>query len=100
MTTRGVIATAANAAWFASALPGERHFRAALDDPRRAQEAILRRHLARNVDTHFGRLARFSELRSVAEFQQRVPIHDYDALAPHIDRIASGERNVLTAEPV
>jgi hypothetical protein len=97
---RGAVATAANAAWFVSALPAERRFRAALQDPRRAQEAILRRYLARNADTVFGRRHGFSEIRTTEQYQRRVPLHDYDSLASDIDRIAAGEPAILTADRV
>jgi hypothetical protein len=97
---RATVATAANAAWFFSALPAERRFRAALADPRRAQEAVLRRYLDRNADTVFGRRHGFAKIRTVEQFQRRVPLSDYDALAPDIDRIAAGEPAVLTADRV
>jgi hypothetical protein len=100
MSPRGVIAAAAKAGGYSSALPGERQIRAALADPRREQEGILRRYLTRNADTDFGRRFRFDQVRTVAEFQRRVPLHDYDAIAGDIDRIAAGESRVLTAEPV
>ena len=97
MTFRTTTATVANAAWFLSALPAERLFRAALDHPRRAQEAVLRRYLAAGANTVIGRRCGFADIRSIAQFQQRVPLHDYESLAPDIDRIAAGEGGVLTA---
>jgi hypothetical protein len=97
---RAAVATAANAAWFFSALPAERAFRAALGDPRRAQEAILRRYLSRNADTAFGRRYGFADIHTVEQFQRRVPLSDYDTLAGDIERIAAGEPSVLTADHV
>jgi GH3 auxin-responsive promoter len=97
---RALTAVLANAAWFASAIPSERLFRAALDDPRRAQETLLNRNLAHNADTVIGKRYGFADIRTIEQFQRRVPLHDYDALAPDIDRIAAGEPRVLTADQV
>jgi hypothetical protein len=93
-------AAVANGLWFASSLPGERRFAAALDDPRREQEAILRRYVTRAANTVFGQRFGLADVRSIHEFQRRVPLHTYDDLAPDIDRTAAGEPNVLTPDPV
>jgi len=90
----------ANAAWTIANVPAYLHFVHALDDPRTAQEALLRDYVRRNANTDFGRRHAFESIDSVVAFQRRVPIHDYAALATDIDRIASGESNVLTADPV
>jgi hypothetical protein len=73
---------------------------AAARDPRRAQLALLRAHLRANAGTAYGRAHGFSALDSPAAFQRAVPIADYDAFEPWIARIAAGEPNVLTREPV
>ena len=75
-------------------------FEQARRDPRRVQEAQLRAFLRRNALTAYGRAHRFTTIESVAEYQRRVPIVDYEALAPYVERIADGEPNVLTASPV
>lgn len=95
-----MIAPLANAAWFAANVPAYLAFRASLDDPERAQRAILRGYLDRNDETVIGRRYGFDRIASPADFASRVPIQDYDALAPDIDRIANGEHNVLTVDRV
>jgi hypothetical protein len=42
----------------------------------------------------------FDRICTREEYQARVPIVDYDALEPFIERVASGERQVLTQAPV
>ncbi len=64
------------------------------------QERVLRRVLARNAATAFGRAHGFAALRSVADFQRAVPVGDYEAHRPWIERAAAGEPAVLTADPV
>ena len=93
-------AALANAAWAAWNRPAYLAYRGALRDPRRAQAAILRRYLRDNADTAFGREHRFDTVDSAAAFARRVPAREYDELAPYIDRVAGGELNVLTREPV
>ena len=39
-------------------------------------------------------------IRSVGDFQRQVPLRTYDEHQPYIARIAAGETNVLTREPV
>lgn len=94
------IATLAALAWTGSNLPAYARYRAALDDPRRAQEDLLLGYLRENGDTAFGRAHAFGRLRSVAEYQEQVPLAGWDDVAPWVDRIAAGERDVLTRSPV
>ncbi|HEY2518119.1 MAG TPA: GH3 auxin-responsive promoter family protein [Polyangiaceae bacterium] len=75
-------------------------FERARRHPREAQEALLRGFLRRNALTAYGRAHRFSTIETVAEYQRSVPVVDYEALAPYVERIADGEPNVLTASPV
>ena len=80
--------------------PADRAFRSALARPREAQTERLRRYLGRNADTAFGRRYGFASIKSVAEYQQSVPLSTYDDLAPWIDRVAAGEPRVLTVDRV
>jgi len=45
--------------------------------------------------TEFGKQFGFSEIRNYETFRQRVPVQDYESLKPYIDRMVSGEQNVL-----
>lgn len=45
--------------------------------------------------TEFGKQFGFSEIRTYETFRQRVPVQDYESLKPYIDRMVSGEQNVL-----
>src|SRR5438128_11289683 len=74
-----------------------RAYEAATRDPDQAQARVLRALLRDNADTVFGREHGFATIGSAAEYARQVPIRDYEALRPYIDRIMAGEAGVLTA---
>ncbi|HTI52364.1 MAG TPA: GH3 auxin-responsive promoter family protein, partial [Planctomycetaceae bacterium] len=64
-------------------------------NPRNAQSRVLRELLALNSGSDFARRHRFDEIRSAADFRQRVPIADYDYYRPYIERVKQGELSAL-----
>ena len=74
-------------------------FRAALARPHIAQATLLRKALAAAARTEYGRHHGITGRESYREFRERVPIVDYDDLAPWIERQASCGGAVVTAEP-
>jgi hypothetical protein len=74
-------------------------FHRAVGRPEAAQRAVLRRLVARNRDTAFGRDHGFAGIRTVADYARRVPLRDYEGVRPYVERIAAGEAAVLTAAP-
>jgi hypothetical protein len=72
--------------------------RAAQRDGIASQQVVLRDLLAHNAGTVFGREHGFARLRTAADYRRAVPIRDYAALAPWIERAAAGEPNVLTGD--
>lgn len=86
--------------WLAANAGGWWRFRAALDTPQEAQAEILKRYLAANAETAFGKAHGFSKIRGAREFQDRVPLAGYAAMEPWIARVAQGETAVLTQSPV
>jgi hypothetical protein len=85
--------------WALAGAAAYAHYRHALRRPRRTQEQILFRFLRRNAGSDYGRRYRYARLRTVAEFQDAVPVATYDDLVPWVERIRAGRPNVLTAEP-
>ncbi len=96
----GLLPSLANLLWYLSALPESRAFQRALDQVAPAQEALLLELLRRNQTSVFGRAHGFTAIRSVTEYQERVPLQEYDDLLGSIEQISAGEPGVLTAEPV
>src|SRR5690606_5544697 len=84
----------------AALAPAWARFERAAKDPERAQGAYLARLVAANASTEYGRAHGFAKVRDLASWQRQVPIVRHEELVPWIDRIARGETNVLTAEPV
>jgi hypothetical protein len=95
-----LLATAANAAWFASCAPAYAAFRIALNDPRRAQLRLLNRYLHLSAETEFGKAHGLERVTDVHAFRRSVPVRDYDELEPWIDRIAAGHQRVLCSDTV
>lgn len=75
-----------------------RRFELQTKDPICAQKKILFEYLVRNKNTEFGKRYKFSSIRSIEDFQARVPICSYENLYLYVERMASGEKNVLTAD--
>ncbi len=61
---------------------------------------MLGKLLAGNSNCAYGRNYNFQQLRNYADFARQVPIVEHDHLAPWIDRIRRGEKNLLTTAPV
>ena len=77
-----------------------REFEHALAEPEQPQRQILLQLLERNANSLYGKKHGFASIRSVQEYQQRVPVVSYDDLAPWVERIKTGEAGVLTTKPV
>lgn len=75
-------------------------FEQALAEAPDVNEAVLAELLRANAGTVFGQAHGFDAITSPAEYARRVPLRDYEGFRALVDRIADGEPNVLTAEPV
>jgi hypothetical protein len=75
-------------------------FEAATHRPREVQEALLRRILARQAGTDFGRAHRFGDIRAAADFRRHLPVASYEYFEPYLQRVQRGEFRALLADPV
>ena len=66
--------------------------------PRATQEEKLLEIIRRNANSAYGREHGFDRIRTIADFQERVPHNNYDALSPYVERMLQGEANVLTMD--
>jgi hypothetical protein len=89
-----------NTAWMVKCLPEARAFRRATRRVAAAQAAVLMGILRANAGTDFGRRHGFASIDSPRIYQARVPLSRYEDYAAAIGRIAAGDANVLTREPV
>jgi len=68
--------------------------------PHDVQRDLLTNLLDTAKNTEYGRLYDFESIRSVEEFQQRVPLSSYDTLKPYIDRLREGEQQLLWSSDI
>ncbi|NAW52018.1 hypothetical protein GNY06_11780 [Elizabethkingia argentiflava] len=59
------------------------------------QEKTLHNLVKKAKHTHFGREHDFENIRSIRDFQMRVPLVDYEDLKHYIERIKQGESDIL-----
>ena len=64
-------------------------------DPGTAQEKSLFDILSLAGESEIGKKYGFSDIRSIREYQEKIPILDYDDYKPYINRIYEGEENIL-----
>ncbi len=83
-----------NRLWLWSARSGAKKFHAAANDVAETQARLLQNYLIENLHTAY------LEPQLPITNYQSLPLTTYDDYLPHIERIADGERNILTAEPV
>ena len=75
-------------------------FELATHDPQRVQEELLRRILARQANTDFGKHHHFGQIRDVAAFRKNLPVATYEYFDPYIKRVTKGDFNALLADRV
>lgn len=66
-----------------------------INNPEEAQHRIFKQLISKAQHTAFGTDHRFAEIKTISDYQKAVPIRDYEALAPYVERIKKGEQNVL-----
>ena len=93
-------ATAANLAWAAGNTICAARFARALRFPAEAQARWLRRQLARDAESGFGREHGFAGMAGYRDFSRRVPIRAWEDFQPWIERLRGRETKVLGAARV
>ena len=71
-----------------------RNYRVA-DRAEAVQEKLREALVCKAQHTDFGREHHFGEIDSYTTFKARVPLRDYEALKPYVERILAGGRDVL-----
>ncbi|WP_300488787.1 GH3 auxin-responsive promoter family protein [Flavobacterium sp.] len=65
------------------------------DNPVATQQKIFWELIRSAQNTQFGKDHQFETFTSVDDFQKQVPVRDYEQLRPYIDRMLTGEADVL-----
>ena len=63
--------------------------------PYEVQQDVFHHLIAQAKGTEWGKKYGYSSIKSIREFQERVPISSYEQFFPFIDRVMKGEQNVL-----
>ncbi|WP_370477413.1 GH3 auxin-responsive promoter family protein [Tamlana flava] len=63
--------------------------------PIETQEKVFQNLISEAAGTAFGRDHDFISINNYADFVKRVPIRDYEALKPYVERVIEGEQNIL-----
>jgi GH3 auxin-responsive promoter len=66
----------------------------------KVQERFLLGLIKAHRDTELGRKYQLSNIKTVQQFREQVPILPYSSYEPYLERIAQGEQNILTADKV
>jgi len=70
-------------------------FRAATRRAVAVQEDVLLSRIRRNADSELGRRYRFDRISSVDDFVRHVPLMDYEAHRPYIERVKLGDLRAM-----
>jgi hypothetical protein len=73
-------------------------FERATCTPQEVQQALLRRILAHQAPTAFGKDHHFKSIGTIADFRKHVPVRGYDYIEPYIQRLLKGETSALLAD--
>jgi hypothetical protein len=64
-------------------------------NPVETQQKVFEKLINEATNTAFGRNHGFTSINGHKDFVSRVPIRDYEALKPYVDRVVNGEENIL-----
>ena len=65
------------------------------DNPVETQQKVFEDIIRQAKNTQFGIDHHFDSINTFHDFSKKVPIRDYEALKPYVDRVVQGEENVL-----
>jgi acyl-CoA synthetase (AMP-forming)/AMP-acid ligase II len=63
--------------------------------PVETQDKVFKKLIKDAKSTSFGKDHNFTNIITYEDFKQSVPVRDYEALRPYVDRVVKGEHNVL-----
>ncbi|ESU30012.1 hypothetical protein FLJC2902T_05010 [Flavobacterium limnosediminis JC2902] len=65
------------------------------NNPVVTQQKVFEQLLTEAKNTQFGKDHHFSDIKTFEDFVQNVPVRDYEALRPYVDRVVKGEEDIL-----
>lgn len=64
-------------------------------NPIETQEKVFKNLILEAKETVFGKDHNFSQIKSFSDFAKQVPVRDYEALKPYVEKVVKGEENIL-----
>ncbi|APU68087.1 GH3 auxin-responsive promoter family protein [Christiangramia flava] len=64
-------------------------------DPFQTQQKVFENLISEAAQTEFGKDHDFASISKIEDFQQKVPIRDYEQLKPYVEKMVAGEENIL-----
>jgi len=89
-----------NGLWVALCFPGYLAYRISASGVEKTQSRILFKVLKRNKNTAFGLKYNFDLIKTINDFQNRIPISTFEDYIAYLEEIKAGKKNVLTADRV
>ena len=65
------------------------------NNPIATQNKVLQELIKEAKETQFGLDHHFDTIKSSVDFANQVPVRDYEALKPYVDKVVKGEENIL-----
>lgn len=65
------------------------------NSPVETQKAVFQSLIQTAKQTQFGKDHHFDQIKTYEDFAKQVPVRDYEALKPYVDRVVRGEENIL-----
>lgn len=66
-----------------------------IQKPIETQQKVFEHLINSGKSTLFGKDHRFKNIQNYEDFKKNVPVRDYEALKPYIDRVIAGEHDIL-----
>ena len=66
-----------------------------VNNPIETQKQVLQKLIKEAKKTQFGIDHHFDQIKNEKDFANQVPIRDYEALKPYIDKVVKGEKDIL-----
>lgn len=71
------------------------------NNPIETQHKVFQELISKAAETSFGKDHDFKNINSHSDFVKRVPVRDYEALKPYVEKVVAGEDNILwTGKPI
>jgi hypothetical protein len=90
----------ANIIWFVSTTMNDLKYKLAINDIEKTQKKILFNIISKNKNSEFGKKYNFSNIKNINDWQEKLPITQYEDYIEYIELIKKGKQNILSQDRV